>query len=69
MHRRSRRAPWRAIIAAGIVPACLEIMDRLSMEAAERRPAPACRLDAGAALITSATGTRLRCEEDIADIE
>ena len=39
-----------AIVDAGIVPGAIEMMDRLSIEAAEQSTGAGYRLDAGAAL-------------------
>jgi glycolate oxidase len=51
-----------AIVSAGIVPAAIEMMDRLSIEAAEQATGAGYRLDAGAALIVELDGPREECE-------
>ncbi|HEY5431488.1 MAG TPA: FAD-linked oxidase C-terminal domain-containing protein [Solirubrobacteraceae bacterium] len=50
-----------AIIDAGIVPGAIEMMDRLSIEAAEQSTGAGYRLDAGAALIVELDGPREEC--------
>jgi glycolate oxidase len=50
-----------AIVSAGIVPAAIEMMDRLSIEAAEQATGAGYRLDAGAALIVELDGPREEC--------
>jgi glycolate oxidase len=50
-----------AIIDAGIVPGAIEMMDRLSIEAAEAATGAGYRLDAGAALIVELDGPREEC--------
>ncbi|MGI8414384.1 MAG: FAD-linked oxidase C-terminal domain-containing protein [Solirubrobacteraceae bacterium] len=50
-----------AIVSAGIVPGALEIMDRLSIKAAEQATNAGYRLDAGAALIVELDGPREEC--------
>src|SRR5437763_14758888 len=60
-----------AIVAAGIVPAAIEMMDRLSIEAAEQATGAGYRLDAGAALLVELDGPEAECEarfEHIVDI-
>ena len=51
-----------AIIDAGIVPAAIEMMDQLSIEAAEQATGAGYRLDAGAALLVEVDGPREECE-------
>jgi len=51
-----------AIVSAGIVPAAIEMMDRLSIEAAEAATNAGYRLDAGAALIVELDGPRIECQ-------
>jgi glycolate oxidase len=46
------------IVAAGIVPAAIEMMDRLSIQACEEATHAGYRLDAGAALIVELDGPR-----------
>jgi glycolate oxidase len=50
-----------AIVAAGIVPGAIEMMDRLSIEAAEQATGAGYRRDAGAALLVELDGPRLEC--------
>ncbi len=50
-----------AIVDAGIVPGAIEMMDRLSIEAAEHSTGAGYRLDAGAALIIELDGPREEC--------
>jgi glycolate dehydrogenase FAD-linked subunit len=50
-----------AIVDAGIVPGAIEMMDRLSIEAAEQSTGAGYRLDAGAALVIELDGPREEC--------
>ena len=50
------------IVAAGAVPAALEIMDRLSLRAAEEATHAGNPLDVGAALLVELDGPRAECE-------
>jgi glycolate oxidase len=50
-----------AIVGAGIVPGAIEMMDKLSIEAAEQATGAGYRLDAGAALIVELDGAREEC--------
>jgi glycolate oxidase len=50
-----------AIVDAGIVPGAIEMMDQLSIEAAEQATGAGYRLDAGAALIVELDGPREEC--------
>jgi glycolate oxidase len=50
-----------AIVGAGIVPAAIEMMDRLSIRAAEEATHAGYRLDAGAALLVELDGPRDEC--------
>jgi glycolate oxidase len=50
-----------AIVEAGIVPGAIEMMDRLSIAAAEQATGAGYRLDAGAALIVELDGAREEC--------
>ncbi len=50
-----------AIIDAGIMPGAIEMMDRLSIEAAEAATGAGYRRDAGAALIVELDGPREEC--------
>jgi glycolate oxidase len=49
------------IVAAGIVPGAIEMMDRLSIKAAEQATGAGYRLDAGAALLVELDGPREEC--------
>jgi glycolate oxidase len=51
-----------AIVGAGIVPGAIEMMDRLSIEAAEQATGAGYRLDAGAALLIELDGPREECQ-------
>jgi glycolate oxidase len=51
-----------AIVAAGIVPGAIEMMDRLSIRAAEEATGVGYRLDAGAALVVELDGPSEECE-------
>ena len=51
-----------AIVAAGIVPGAIEMMDRLSIKAAEEATGVGYRLDAGAALVVELDGPAEECE-------
>jgi glycolate oxidase len=51
-----------AIVAAGIVPGAIEMMDRLSIKAAEQATGAGYRLDAGAALIVELDGPHEECQ-------
>ncbi|MBV8943407.1 MAG: FAD-binding protein [Solirubrobacterales bacterium] len=50
-----------AIVSAGIVPAAIEMMDRLSIRATEQATGAGYRLDAGAALIVELDGPEEEC--------
>ena len=50
-----------AIVDAGIVPGAIEMMDALSIEAAEQATGAGYRLDAGAALVVELDGPREEC--------
>jgi glycolate oxidase len=50
-----------AIVNAGIVPGAIEMMDRLSIRAAEEATHAGYRLDAGAALLVELDGPREEC--------
>ena len=50
-----------AVVSAGIVPAAIEMMDRLSIRAAEQATGAGYRLDAGAALIVELDGSEEEC--------
>jgi glycolate oxidase len=49
------------IVGAGIVPGAIEMMDRLSIQAAEQATGAGYRLDAGAALLVELDGPREEC--------
>ena len=49
------------IVSSGIVPGAIEMMDRLSIEAAEHATGAGYRLDAGAALIVELDGPSEEC--------
>ncbi len=57
-----------AIVAAGIVPGAIEMMDRLSIRAAEEATGAGYRLDAGAALLVELDGPEDECEARFADV-
>jgi glycolate oxidase len=50
-----------AIVNAGIMPGAIEMMDRLSIQAAEEATGAGYRLDAGAALLVELDGPREEC--------
>jgi len=58
-----------AIVAAGIVPAAIEMMDRLSISAAEQATGAGYRLDAGAALLVELDGPRAECEARLEHVQ
>src|SRR5205085_7353379 len=51
-----------AIVGAGMVPGAIEMMDRLSIKAAEEATGAGYRLDAGAALVVGLDGPVEACE-------
>ena len=57
------------IVAAGILPSALEMMDRLTIEAAELAVAPGYPAGAGAVLIVELDGVAAQVEEDAAEVE
>ncbi len=57
-----------AIVAAGIVPGAIEMMDRLSIQAAEAATGAGYRLDAGAALLVELDGPRAECEARVGQV-
>ena len=65
--RRARRS--RAIVAAGILPAAMEIMDRLTIEAAEAAFTPGYPDGAGAVLLVELDGVAAQVEEDAAAVD
>ena len=56
------------VVATGIVPAAIEIMDQLTIEATENWTNAGYPLDVGAALIVELDGTEAECEARIDDI-
>jgi glycolate oxidase len=57
------------VIAAGILPAAIEMMDRLTIDAAEAAVHPGYPADAGAVLIVELDGVAVQVEEDLAAVE
>jgi glycolate oxidase len=57
----SAGAAVSAIVEAGLVPGAIEMMDRLSIEAAEQATGAGYRLDAGAALVVELDGPGEEC--------
>jgi glycolate oxidase len=57
------------IVAAGIVPGAIEMMDRLSIQAAEAATNAGYRLDAGAALLVELDGPAAVCHELLGEVE
>jgi glycolate oxidase len=57
------------IIAAGILPSAIEMMDRLTIEAAERVVAPRYPEGAGAVLLVELDGVLAQVDEDAAAVE
>jgi glycolate oxidase len=57
------------IVAAGIQPSAIEMMDRLTIEAAERSVAPGYPEGAGAVLLVELDGVVEQVEDDAAEIE
>jgi glycolate dehydrogenase FAD-linked subunit len=57
------------IVAAGILPSAIEMMDRLTLEAAERAVAPGYPEGAGAVLIVELDGVAAQVEDDAAEVE
>jgi glycolate oxidase len=56
------------IVAAGIVPGAIEMMDRPSIQAVEQAVHAGYRLDAGAALLVELDGPSAVCEELLAEV-
>jgi glycolate oxidase len=56
------------IVAAGIVPGAIEMMDQLSIEAAEQTAHAGYRLDAGAALLVELDGPEEECHARMAHV-
>jgi glycolate oxidase len=57
------------VIAAGILPAAIEMMDRLTIEAAEAAVHPGYPAEAGAVLIVELDGVAVQVQEDVAAVE
>jgi glycolate oxidase len=57
------------IVAAGVMPSAIEMMDRLTIEAAERAVAPGYPAGAGAVLLVEVDGVAEQVEDDAADVE
>ena len=57
------------IIAAGLMPSAIEMMDRLTIEAAERAVAPGYPEGAGAVLLVELDGVVEQVEDDAAEFE
>ncbi len=57
------------IVAAGILPGALEMMDRLTIEAAEQAVAPGYPAGAGAVLLVELDGVAEQVEEDAEEVE
>jgi len=57
------------IVAAGILPSALEMMDRLTIEAAELAVSPGYPEGAGAVLLVELDGVAEQVEEDAAEVE
>jgi glycolate oxidase len=57
------------IVAAGILPAAIEMMDRLTIEAAEKAVAPGYPDGAGAILLVELEGVTAQVEEDATEVE
>jgi glycolate oxidase len=56
------------IVSAGIMPGAIEMMDRLSIKAAEQATGAGYRLDAGAALLVELDGPREECSVRFDDL-
>lgn len=56
------------VVAAGIVPGAIELMDRLSIQATEAATGAGYPLDAGAALIVELDGPEAECEAGFGDV-
>jgi glycolate oxidase len=57
------------IVAAGILPTAIEMMDRLTIEAAEKAVAPGYPEGAGAVLLVEFEGVTAQVEEDAAEVD
>jgi glycolate oxidase len=65
----SAGAAVSGIVAAGILPAAVEMMDRLTIEAAEKAVAPGYPAGAGAVLLVELEGVPAQVAEDAAEVE
>lgn len=57
------------IVSAGILPAAIEMMDRLTIEAAELSVSPGYPAGAGAMLLVELEGVRAQVDEDVEAVE
>ena len=57
------------IVAAGILPSAIEMMDSLTIEAAERAVSPGYPEGAGAVLLVELDGVAEQVEDDVAELE
>jgi len=57
------------IVAAGILPSAIEMMDRLTIEAAELSVSPGYPEGAGAVLLVELDGVAEQVEDDVAEVE
>ena len=57
------------IVAAGILPSAIEMMDRLTIEAAELAVSPGYPAGAGAVLLVELDGVTEQVEDDVAEVE
>ena len=57
------------IVAAGVMPSAIEMMDRLTLEAAERAASPGYPTGAGAVLLVELDGVIEQVEDDAAEVE
>ena len=57
------------IVAAGILPSAIEMMDRLTIEAAELAVSPGYPVGAGAVLLVELDGVSEQVEDDAAEVE
>ena len=57
------------IVAAGVMPSAIEMMDRLTLEAAERAASPGYPAGAGAVLLVELDGVIEQVEDDAAEVE
>jgi glycolate oxidase len=62
-------AAVEGIVAAGVMPSAIEMMDRLTIEAAEQAVAPGYPAGAGAVLLVELDGVVEQVEDDSAEIE